>query len=85
MGTPTLGKFFLTVLDIDSIIYKSDVASVFVPGDKGEFELLSCHYPILSLLTKGDIIIDWKEAISINKGILKFLRNDCVIIVETAG
>lgn len=84
MATPTLGKFYLTVLDIDSVIYKNEVSSVFVPGDKGEFELLSCHYPILSLLAKGEIVIDWKEAISINKGILKFLRNDCVAIVEVA-
>ncbi|MCU0666241.1 MAG: hypothetical protein MUF05_03990 [Candidatus Omnitrophica bacterium] len=77
-----IGKFFFTVLDIDSILYKGDVSTVFVPGEKGEFELLSCHYPIMSLLGKGDIIIDWQEAISINRGIIKFLRNDCVAIVE---
>jgi F-type H+-transporting ATPase subunit epsilon len=79
-----LGKFFFTVVDIDSILYKGEVATVFVPGEKGEFELLSCHYPIMSLLAKGDIIIDWKEVISINRGIIKFLRNDCVAIVEVA-
>jgi F0F1-type ATP synthase epsilon subunit len=79
------GKFYLTVLDIDTIIYKNEVSSVFVPGDRGEFELLSCHYPILSLLRQGDIIINWEEVISINRGILKFLRNDCVIIIEIAS
>ncbi len=76
------GKLHLTVLDIDSIIYKGEVSSIFVPGDKGEFELLSCHYPVLSLLTEGDIIIDWREAISIKRGVLKLLMNDCVIVVE---
>lgn len=77
-------NFHLTVLDIDSIIYNNEISSLFVPGDQGEFEILSCHYPILSLLIKGDIIINWEEAISVNRGILKFLRNDCVIIVEVA-
>lgn len=78
------GKFQFTVLDIDTIIYKDEVSSIFMPGDKGEFELLSCHYPLLSLLGQGDIIIDWKEVIAINRGIVKFLRNDCVAIIEVA-
>ncbi len=78
----SLGKFMLTVIDIDSVLYKAEVGSVFVPGDQGEFELLPCHYPLMTLLKPGNLIIDWKEMIQVERGILKFLRNDCVAIVE---
>ena len=77
-------KFRLAILDIDSIIYKKEVKSVFIPGDQGEFELLPCHYPLLSLLKEGDIIINWEDVVSVKRGIVKFLRNDCVIVVEMA-
>lgn len=77
------GKFSVTILDVETVIYKSEeVTNLFVPGEEGEFEILSCHYPIMSLLKKGNIIINWKEIISINRGILKFLRNDCIAVVE---
>jgi F0F1-type ATP synthase epsilon subunit len=79
-----LGKFQLTVIDIDSVLYKNEVHCLFVPGDTGEFELAPFHYPVLTLLREGNLIIDWKEMISINRGVLKFLRNDCVAIVEVA-
>ena len=78
-------KFFFTVLDIDCVIYKKEVESVFFPGDKGKIEVLACHYPLLSLLNEGDIIINWEEAISIKKGVMKFLRNDCVAVIESPG
>lgn len=77
-------KFQLTVLDVDSIIYKNEVTSLFVPGDNGEFEVMPFHYPVLTLLRPGNLIIDWREMITVNRGILKFLRNDCVVIVEIA-
>jgi F0F1-type ATP synthase epsilon subunit len=81
---PEQGKFNLTVMDIDTILYKNEVTNVVVPGDKGEFELLQFHYPVLNLLKAGDIIIDWKEYITVNRGIVKFLKDDCTIIVEIA-
>jgi F0F1-type ATP synthase epsilon subunit len=80
----SIGKFQLTVLDVDSVLYKNEVTSLFVPGDHGEFEIMPFHYPVLTLLVPGNLVIDWKEAITINRGILKFLRNDCVVIVEIA-
>ncbi len=68
----------------DCLIYKNDISTLFLQGDRGEFELLSYHYPVLSILKEGDIIINWKEYISIKKGILRFFKNDCVVLVELA-
>ena len=64
------------------MIYEGDAEHLFLPGETGEFELLPYHYPVLSLLKAGHIIVDWKYSIAIKKGLVKFFKNDCVVIVE---
>ncbi len=79
----TAGKFRLTILDPDSVIYKGEVSSLYVYGNMGEFELLAYHYPVLCLLKEDtDVVIDWREFVTIKRGILKFFKNECVLIVE---
>jgi F0F1-type ATP synthase epsilon subunit len=80
-----LGKFQLTILDLECVIYKKDAFSLFAAGDKGEFEILAYHYPMISLLKdNSDLIIDWKELVAVRRGILKFFNNQCVVMVEMA-
>jgi len=76
------GKFKLLVIDPDKIIYEGEVTNLFLQGDTGEFELLPYHYPVLSVLKQGEIIIDWKYTIAIKHGIIRFFQNECVVIVE---
>ncbi|MDD5071015.1 MAG: hypothetical protein PHV17_09840 [Candidatus Omnitrophica bacterium] len=77
-----LGKFKLSILDPEKTIFEGDVDTIFIAGDTGEFELMAYHFPVLSLLRQGDIIIDWKYVVAVTKGILRFFKNDCVILVE---
>ena len=77
-----LGKFKLSILDPEKTIFEGDVDTVFIAGDTGEYELMAYHFPVLSLLRQGDIIIDWKYVVAVTKGILRFFKNDCVILVE---
>ncbi len=76
------GNFKCIILSPNNLIYENEVQSVFLTGDQGEYELLAYHYPLLGVLTKGDIVINWKEKIPIQGGIVKFFANECVIIVE---
>jgi len=76
------GTFKCVVLSPHTLIYQNEIQSIFVRGDDGEYELLAYHYPLLGVLRKGDIIINWNERISINGGVLKFFANECTIIVE---
>ena len=78
----TLGNFKLLILDAEKKIFEGEIMSLFIQGDTGEYEVLPYHYPILGLLKQGQIIIDWKYFIDVRKGIIKFFKNDCVIIVE---
>ena len=74
--------FKLTVMTPDALIYENEVQSVFLTGDRGEYELLPYHYPVLGILKEGNIIIDWKESIPLKVGLIRFFANDCIILVE---
>ena len=58
------------------------MTSVFITSDKGEFELLSYHYPIVGILVGGDIIIDQVHKIPVRSGIVRFYANECTILAE---
>lgn len=81
MGTYK-ATFKCTIMSPDALLYENEVQSLFLTGDKGEYELLPYHYPVLGILKKGNIIIDWKESIPIKFAIVRFFANDCIILVE---
>ena len=74
--------FALKILNPKHVVFQGNVESVFLPGDSGEFELLAYHVPIVSLLKEGEIVVDWKVRIPIKKGMVRFLGNECVILIE---
>jgi len=74
--------FSLKILNPKHVVYEGQVSSVFLPGDAGEFELLAYHVPIVSLLKEGDIVVDWKSRIPIKKGMIRFMNEECVILLE---
>ena len=76
------GNFKCIILSPKSLVYENEVQSVFLTGDQGEYELLPYHYPIVSVLTKGDIVINNKEKIPIAGGVMRFFANECTILIE---
>ena len=70
------------ILNPKHVLFEGEAKSVFLHGDMAEFEILDYHAPIVSLLRPGNVVIDWKTAIPIKKGMVKFDRNECVILVE---
>ena len=75
-------SFRCTILSPKNLIFESNVSSLFIVGDRSEYELLAYHYPLVGLVQKGDIVIDWKRRIPIRSGILRFFANECTILVE---
>lgn len=74
--------FKISVMTPDALLYQNEVESVFFTGDQGEYEILPYHYPVLGILDQGNIIVNWREAVPIKFGIVKFFANDCVVLVE---
>ena len=77
-----MASFVLRILNPKHVVFQGEVSSVFLPGDCGEFELLAYHVPIVSLLKEGEIVVDWKTRIPIKSGMVRFLADECVILLE---
>ncbi len=70
------------ILSPKNEVFAGEAKSVFLPGDMSEFEILDHHAPIISLLKGGDVIIDWEKKIPITRGIVKFDKDECIILIE---
>ena len=75
-------NFRCIILSPKNLIFENVVSSLFIIGDRSEYELLAYHYPLIGLVQKGDIVVDWKKRIPIRSGILRFFANECTILVE---
>lgn len=71
----------VSILNQAQVIFNGVAKSVVLPGDYGEFEILPFHWPIISLLTKGEIIID-EMGFPISKGVARFADDKLVALVE---
>lgn len=74
--------FDVTILSPKAVLFEGKAKSVFLPGDQGEFEILSYHSPVISLLKPGRILIDSTQSLSVKKGLLRFYHNQLVVLVE---
>lgn len=72
----------MTVLSPKQVVFEGEARSVFLPGDRAEFEILDHHAPIVSLLRRGAIAIDWDRRIPVKRGVMKFDRNECLVLIE---
>ncbi len=49
---------FLEIVSPEATLFAGEVISVTVPGLNGEFQMLSNHAPIVSLLQEGEVKIE---------------------------
>jgi F-type H+-transporting ATPase subunit epsilon len=75
----------LRVLSPRRVVFEGEARSVQLAGDLAEFEILDYHAPIVSLLRPGNVVVDGVHRIPINRGMVKFNDNDCMILVEEAS
>ena len=76
------GTFKCVILSPNNLVYENEITSLFLTGDRGEFELLAYHYPIVSVLAKGNIVINNSEKIPIAGGVMRFFANECTVLIE---
>ena len=46
----------VTIVSPEQTLYEGTVESIIVPGEKGRFEVLKGHAPIISSLTAGSVV-----------------------------
>lgn len=72
----------MTILNPKHVVFDGEAKSVFLPGDMAEFELADHHAPIVSLLRPGNLIVDWEHVIPIKQGMVRFDKNECMVLIE---
>lgn len=71
----------VSIINQAQVIFQGVANNVVLPGDYGEFEIMQFHWPIVSILKKGEIIID-NMGFPISKGIARFGEEKLVALVE---
>jgi len=65
----------------EKIIFEGQAKSVVLPGERGVFEILSFHKPLMSRLINGRLTVD-EQSFLIRRGIACVNANRAMIIVE---
>ncbi len=71
----------LRIVSPERIEFTGEVESVKVPGAQGNFEILTDHAPIISILTKGVVEYDG-QLLAILGGFVEVQKNKVSLCVE---
>ena len=72
------------ILTPDNALYSGDAQCITLPGINGSFQILNNHAPLISALSKGEVVVDngsEKKSFNVNGGIVEVLKNKIVVLV----
>lgn len=75
----------LKVISPEKVLFTGEVENVLVPGEVGEFEILTDHAPIISTLTAGRVVYTMngeKKTLQILGGFVEVQKNEVILCVE---
>lgn len=81
MASAYAGNFRCVILSARQLIFEGEINSLFIAGDKGEYELLAYHYPLIGIVA-GELVINWDKRIAVKGGVVRFFANECNVMVE---
>jgi F-type H+-transporting ATPase subunit epsilon len=77
----------LEIITPDRKVYEGDISSIRVPGEKGSFQVLKDHAPIISTLENGPVIIIDQQGnhvdFEINGGVIEVKQNKIILLAES--
>lgn len=81
-----LENLHVTIVSPERTLFEAEVEAVFVPGEKGRFEILKNHAPLLSSLEAGSIVCTGGTPFELNisTGFVEVKENKVTLCVETA-
>ncbi len=74
----------VTIVSPEQTLFEGQVDSLTVPGEKGRFEVLKGHAPIISSLTAGSVVCTGEESceLKISGGFIEVAHNRVSLCVE---
>jgi len=77
----------IEIITPDQKVFEGDIRSVRVPGQKGSFQVLKDHAPIVSTLDNGPVILvdmEGKETrFDITGGVVEVKANRIILLAES--
>lgn len=77
----------LDIITPDKKIYTGSVRSVRVPGQKGSFQVLKDHAPIISTLDKGLVVVvaedDTVAEFTITGGVVEVKQDKIILLADS--
>ena len=68
----------------ERLVCDCQARSVTLPGEKGTFEELPLHRPLISRLVEGVVEVDGKR-LRIRRGVVRIADNEVIAVVEVKG
>jgi F-type H+-transporting ATPase subunit epsilon len=79
----------IEIITPDNKVFEGDIKSVIVPGQKGSFQVLKDHAPIVSALESGPVIIvdqaGNETRYRINGGVIEVKMNKIILLAESVS
>ncbi len=74
----------VTIVSPEETLFEGELESLTVPGEKGRFEILKDHAPIISSLTAGTLVCRGAEAfeMEVRGGFIEVAHNRVSVCVE---
>jgi len=76
----------IDIITPDKKVYEGEIKSVRVPGQKGSFQVLKDHAPIISTLDGGNVVMvdqDGNEKIfEITGGVIEVKANKIILLAD---
>ena len=74
----------VSVVSPEKILFEGEVESVQLPGEKGRFEVLKQHAPIISSLVEGRVICKGKTnfEVEVKSGFVEVAQNLVSVCIE---
>ncbi len=76
----------IDIITPDKKVYEGEIKSVRVPGQKGSFQVLKDHAPIISTLDSGNVVMvdqDGNEKIfEITGGVIEVKANKIILLAD---
>lgn len=79
--------FHAQILTPSGALYDGQAAGVKVPGEKGPFEVLTGHAPIMSTLTAGTVVVKDQNlqthSFNVTGGFVEVVENRLTLLAES--
>ena len=75
----------LEIITPDKKVFEGEVEAATFPGTDGSFQVLKDHAPLISSLSKGDLVYRDNEgthSILVDGGVVEVLNNRVIVLAE---